>query len=86
MWQGWLGDVWSWSAIVLVVFSSGGIFVGKLHKVELVGMCEELSWLGNILELNLGDFVHMLKFLNVALDFWRVGQACGRVFAQINII
>ena len=68
-----------------MVFGRGGLVVGELRRVDLVGLVEDLYWLGDLIELNLCDLVHLLDFLDVALKLRRVGQARGRVFWRINI-
>ena len=72
--------MWQLSAIILVVFGWGGLVIGKICRVELVGLSGEFGWLVDILELNFGDLVHMLEFLDVALEFRSVGQYRGQVF------
>ena len=62
----------------MVVLRRGGLVVGKFHRVELVGLGDELYFLGNILELYIGDFMHLLGLLDVALKFWRVGRFLGK--------
>ena len=86
LWRGWLGDVRRKIDIVLVVFSQCGLIVDKLCKVNLFGLGSELRWLDNILKLNYGDIVHLLEFVDVSLDFRRVGKYHGRVFARLNVI
>ena len=40
----------------------GGLVVGELHRVDLVGLGEELRWLVKLLEINCGNLVHLLDF------------------------
>ena len=69
------------SAIVSVVFGWCGTIVENIRRVNIIGLVEELCWLGNLLEIKFGNILHMLNFLDVALKFRHVGQACGQVFA-----
>ena len=41
--------------------------VYKLHRVNIVGVGEELCWLGDILKINFCDLVNLLEFLDVSL-------------------
>ena len=41
------------SAIVLFVLGQGGFIIGKLRRVGLVSLGEELLWLGDIIKLSL---------------------------------
>ena len=69
-----------------MVFGRGGLFGGKLCRFELVGMGEDTHWLGDLLEINFREFVHMLEIFNVSLKFQCAGRSGGQVFAQLNII
>ena len=60
-----------------MVFGRGGIAIGKILRVKLTGLGEELRWLGDL---------HLLEFLDVDLEFRRVGRARGPVFGRLNII
>ena len=62
MWRGLLGAVQRQSAIELVVFGCGGPVVGKICRVEIVGMGEELFLRGDIIKLVFCDIVHPLEF------------------------
>ena len=42
-------------------FLWGCLAVGELRRVELVGLGEELRWLGHLLELKFVNLVHMLE-------------------------
>ena len=84
--QGWLGGIKRKCAIVLVVFGRGGIAVDKLHRVDIVGLGEEIRWLGDLLELNFCNLMHMLELLDIALNLRFVGRALGQVFRQLGII
>ena len=57
-----MSDMWWRSAIVLVVFVWGGLAVGNICRVELSRMGEELRWLDDIVDLNFGEFLHLLEF------------------------
>ena len=57
---------WQHSAIVSVIFSQGGIIVGKLRRVELARMGEDLPWLIELSDVDCGDLMHMLKFADVS--------------------
>ena len=62
------------STIFLVAFSWGGLVVGKIHRVELVGIGEEIRWLGKLLDINCGHLVHLLEFVDVSFKFQRAVQ------------
>ena len=68
------------SAIVSVVFGWCGTIVENIRRVNIIGLVEEIRWLGNLLEIKFGNLLHMLKFLDVALKFRCVGQASQRAF------
>ena len=84
MQRGWLGALWQRSTIVSVVFSQGGIVFGKICRVELVGLGEELRWLSKLLGLDCRNLVYLLEFVYVALEFRRDGRSRGRVFADLT--
>ena len=69
-----------------VVFRPGVRIDEEIHRVEIVGLGEELRWLDNLLEINFVDLLHLLEFLYVAFDFRFFGRARGHVFARLNII
>ena len=68
------------SAIVLVCFGWGSLVVGDLRRVNLVGLGEELCWLRKILDIDFGNLIHLLEFVDVSLEFRYVGQDCGQIF------
>ena len=72
-----MGALWRRSAIVLVDIGRGGLIVGKLHRVDIVCLVEDLRWLVGLLEINVGDLVHILEFLDMFLKFRCVGQFLG---------
>ena len=74
------------SAIVLVVLEWGGLVVSKILRVYIDRLVEELHWLGNLIEINVGNLVHLLELLDIDLKFPRVGRVHGQVFAQLDII
>ena len=74
------------SAIVLVVLEWGGLVVSKLLRVYIDRLVEELHWLGNLIELNVGNLVHLLELLDMELKLPRVNRDHGQVFAQLEII
>ena len=84
--QEWLGALRRLITIVLVVFSLGGIFIGKLHRVDLIGLGEEIRWLVKLPKTECGDLMHLLELADVSRNFRRVGQVRGQVFARLNII
>ena len=57
------------SAIVLVVLSWGGLTTGKLLRVDLVSLDEELRWLSKIPEINYSTLVHLLDLVDASLEF-----------------
>ena len=63
-----------------------GIVVGKICRVYLVRPGKELHWLSKILNLDCGNIMHLLEFMDVSLEFRSVGRACGRVFKRLDII
>ena len=65
----------------LSVFFWGGPVFGKLRIINPVGMDEELRQLGDHIEIYCCDLVNMLDLLDVYLNFWCVGRACGKVFS-----
>ena len=49
------------SAILSVVFGRSGIVIGELRRVDIVGMGEELYWLGDITEIIFCNIMNMLE-------------------------
>ena len=60
--QGLLGAVQRQRAITLVVFGCSGPVLGKIRRVELVWMGENILWMGDLIELVFCDLVHPLDF------------------------
>ena len=50
------------SAVILVVFIWGDLVFYNIYRINISGMGEEISWLGDIIELILCNLVHMLEF------------------------
>ena len=50
------------SANALVVFVCGGPVVGKLLMIDLVGIAEDICWMGELIELVFYDLAHLLEF------------------------
>ena len=73
------------SAIVSVVFGWDNLVAGEIRMVDLVGLVEKLHWCGDFIDLKFCDLVHLLNFLDVALEFRRVGRARGQVFRRLDI-
>ena len=48
-------------------FGWGGIVVGKLCRVKLAGLGEEIRWLGDLIDILFCNLMHMLDFEDVAL-------------------
>ena len=74
------------NAIASVVFGRGGIVGVKIRRVDLIGLNEDIRWLIKILDIDCGNFMHLLEFVDMSRKFWRVIQARGQVFAHLNII
>ena len=68
------------SSIVLVVFGRVVPVLGELHRIDLVGMGEDLCWLGYFIDIIFCNLVYMLEFLDTYLKFWCVGRSRGQVF------
>ena len=78
-------DVWVKSNDVALLSWGGcghvGLLIGEIHRVDLVGLGEDIHGWGNPLKLFPGILLHLLKFDRVFRKFWTVSQACRRVFA-----
>ena len=72
--------MWQLTPFVSVIFGRGGPIIGKLLRIKLVGMGEEIICLRDWIDLLFCNLVHMLEFLDVALELRSVGRARGRVF------
>ena len=71
--QVWLGDERRHSTIVSVVFGRGGLVVGKICRVDLIGMGEKIPLLGKIPNIDCGNLMHLLELSSVSCNFLRVG-------------
>ena len=60
--RGLLGAVQWQRAITLVVFGCSGTVLGNIRRVELIGMGEDILWMGDLIELVFCDLVHSLEF------------------------
>ena len=49
------------NTIVLVVFGRGGLVASKIRRVELVGLGEQIRWLGDLIKINFCDIFHLLE-------------------------
>ena len=72
--------------MVLVVLSWDGLFIDELLRVDLIRLVEELHWLSKLLDLDCGDLMHLLEFVDVDLELQRPGQDHEQVFARFNTI
>ena len=66
-------------------FFQGGLVVCEIRRVEILGMVEDLHWLGGIIELLLCDIMHMLEFKDMFLEFRNVGWSRGQFWGQLYI-
>ena len=78
--------MWRLSAIFWVVFIQGGLVTVNLCRIDLVGMGEDICWLGNIIYLDLCNLLLLLEFFGVALELRKVGKTYWQILGQIGII
>ena len=57
------------SVIISVIFGWGGLIVVDIHRVDLVGLGEDLCWLEKIHELGCSNLVNLLEFTDVSHNF-----------------
>ena len=69
-----------------MVFIQGGLVTVNLCRIDLVGMGEDLCWLGNIIYLDLCNLLLLLEFFGVALELRKVGKTYWQILGQIGVI
>ena len=68
-----------------MVLGWGGLIASNLRRIKVVGMGEEIRWSGDCIDLFFCKLVHLLEFLDAALEFCHFGPAHGQVFIWLDI-